>query len=236
MGTLSNRYLISMNKKELYLGGVCWALYLLPQILLPLLPIALTTMREVFLVNLTLFVFNFAVAVLLLRGFLFRSAAPLCRNGKQVCRSVLSGYLRYYGMFYVVTLLLMLIPMQPQNINQAGVDSFLQAYPAAMAICTVILAPVTEELLVRGVIFGPLCRKSPFLAYFVTTVLFAGMHVLDAIGQQSALETLLIFLRYVPGGLALGWVYQRTSNIFGPILLHMLINLILVVLTFLGVA
>ena len=236
MGTLSNRYLISMNKKELLCGGICWAIYILPMILLPLLPFEFNTLREAFLANLTIYVVNFAAALLLLRGFLFRSAQPLRRNGKVVCRSVLGGYLRYYGMSLALTILLSLIPMQPQNINQTGVNSFLQAYPAAMVLCTVLLVPVSEELLVRGVIFGSLCRKSPLLAYLVSSVLFAGMHIFSTIGQQSALEILLVFLRYLPAGLALGWVYQRTSNILGPIFLHMLVNLLAVIMTFLEVA
>ena len=95
-----------------------------------------------------------------------------------------------------------------------------------MFICTVILVPITEECLVRGMIFGPICRKSPLLAYVVSAAVFAGLHLIAGIGSVSWVTTLQNFLGYLPSGIVLGWMYQRTGTIAGPIFLHCFMNLI----------
>ena len=85
-------------------------------------------------------------------------------------------------------------------------------------------APIVEEALFRGLFFAPLYRKVPILAYVVSTVLFSAIHVVGAIGTLDALSILLCFIQYLPAGIALGFVYQRTGNIIGPMLLHFMIN------------
>ena len=103
---------------------------------------------------------------------------------------------------------------------------------AAMAVCTVLLAPVTEECLVRGALFAPLCRRKPWLAYVVTSVLFSLLHIVQHYeAGQALLPYFLTFLEYLPAGLVLGWAYQRTRSVWGPIALHSVINLLAVVST-----
>lgn len=46
----------------------------------------------------------------------------------------------------------------------------------AMSFVTIILAPILEETLVRGLVFGSLHRTSRWLAYIVSCFLFVFMH------------------------------------------------------------
>ena len=104
--------------------------------------------------------------------------------------------------------------------------TLLNYKPLPMLVCTCILAPVTEECLVRGVIFAPICKRNPLLAYVLSSVVFAGLHLLASIGEMSVMNAVENFLTYLPSGIVLGWMYQRTGTIIGPIALHCTVNTI----------
>lgn len=75
--------------------------------------------------------------------------------------------------------------------------------PGALAIRIVgivLLAPLGEELLFRGVIFKLLARKSTALAVLITAVLFAGFHL-----QYSWIGIALVFIDALYFGLARAW-------------------------------
>lgn len=83
-------------------------------------------------------------------------------------------------------------------------------------LVTVLLVPIGEELLFRGIIQGELGRAfSPSITVLATSILFALFH-LDLIQGSYVLIA----------GLALSVCYQLTRNLLVPILMHMLFNLI----------
>ena len=81
---------------------------------------------------------------------------------------------------------------------------------------TVVLVPLGEELLFRGIVQGELRRSfSPAITVVATTLLFAIFH-LDLIQGSYVLIA----------GFALSVSYQLTRNILLPILMHMVFNFI----------
>jgi len=94
----------------------------------------------------------------------------------------------------------------------------------AMVFATVILAPVTEELLFRGCLYRFLkARLSLAAALLVSGVLFSIVHV-------NPLSLLPLFFL----GVVLAYAYERTGSIKVPILIHGIFNantIILIVLT-----
>ena len=93
-----------------------------------------------------------------------------------------------------------------------------------MAVCAVLLGPLVEEVLVRGLIFGPLSRRSRMLAYAVSTLVFSALHLWEFVGSASLPALLLSLLDYVPASIALAAAYERGGTIWSPIALHMLLN------------
>lgn len=94
----------------------------------------------------------------------------------------------------------------------------------AMSFVTIILAPIIEETLVRGLVFGSLHRTSRWLAYIVSCFLFVFMHNWQYFALYPAGSVLLSCVPYIPAAIALGWVYEKSSTIWAPITLHALIN------------
>ncbi len=84
---------------------------------------------------------------------------------------------------------------------------------ALQGFAALVLAPVGEEVLFRGILYPLLRQRSRALAAAVTGVLFAGVHFYP-VG----------FLPFAFLSLALVAVYEMTRNLFAPILLHSLFN------------
>ncbi len=81
-------------------------------------------------------------------------------------------------------------------------------------VVTIILAPVFEEILFRGIVQTELLRGFPVpMAIFVGALFFSAAH---GMLYQS------LFTFFV--GLLLGWSYYVTRNLFTSILIHMVFN------------
>ena len=111
---------------------------------------------------------------------------------------------------------------RPTNDNAIG--TMVQENRALMILGAVVLAPVAEELLFRGVVFGGLFNRRPVMAYVLSTVCFSAIHVVGYIGLFSWDILALCFLQYLPAGICLAWSYARSGSILTPILIHTLVN------------
>lgn len=82
------------------------------------------------------------------------------------------------------------------------------------ALTATVLAPVTEEILFRGVFFGGLATRWGFFpAALASSVVFGGVHF-------SLSASFPLFLV----GLILCYLYRRTGSIYPPIVYHAIFN------------
>jgi membrane protease YdiL (CAAX protease family) len=83
-----------------------------------------------------------------------------------------------------------------------------------LGVFAVVLAPVAEEFVFRGMLF-PFVKQLGFpkLAWFGVSFLFARIHL-----NAPTLVPLFVF------ALALTWLYDRTDNLLAPITAHALFN------------
>jgi membrane protease YdiL (CAAX protease family) len=96
-------------------------------------------------------------------------------------------------------------------------------------IAAVVLAPVAEELLFRGLLFRALLRRrSLHVAALVSASVFALVHVDVAVSQPLALVGLTLV------GMVLAYAYQRTGSLLVPIAGHAAFNGITLVVAFVG--
>ena len=85
---------------------------------------------------------------------------------------------------------------------------------AVYGIVAVVLAPLAEEVLFRGILYPTLKRSGhPRAALWITSLLFASIHM-----------NLLAFVPLTFLALTLAWLYERTGNLLAPILTHVLFN------------
>lgn len=96
------------------------------------------------------------------------------------------------------------IPLPPEVLNVTVLDKI------AMALGTVVLAPLIEEFLFRGAIQSAYERRGPVRAIAASTVLFVMIH--QELAQSVAL---------LPVAVALGYVAWRTSSVVPAIVVHL---------------
>ena len=101
------------------------------------------------------------------------------------------------------------------------------AAPAPTAMLILLLIPVVEELLFRGLLFGPLRNYSPILAYAVAIPFYALSVVWNYAFSLHDLRYLLLAIRYLPMSAALTWCYDNGGSVWATVLLHSLFNAII---------
>jgi membrane protease YdiL (CAAX protease family) len=93
-----------------------------------------------------------------------------------------------------------------------------------LGIVTIVLAPLAEEILFRGILYPTIKRFGfPRLAWWSTAILFGAIHL------NLATFVPLTFLAFV-----LIWLYEHTGNLLACILTHSLFNTINFVLLYLA--
>lgn len=128
-----------------------------------------------------------------------------------------------YVLSYGVNSLVFAIMGEGENPNDAAIGEIALQSSNAIRAVGIFMAPIVEEILFRGVIFGALREKNRFLAYAFSMLMFAIYHVWQfaLLGDMSVL---IYVLQYLPVGFALCWIYERCGSIWMPIGFHMMIN------------
>ena len=174
--------------------------------------------------NLLYYTVNFAVLVAIFWRFLgisFRSAVENCRI---VLSAAFLGFLAYRFSSTVLALVTYYFCPDFQNINDVNIAAMMQDDFLMWAFATVILVPIAEELLFRGVLFGGLYSRSKILAWVISVLGFALVHVVGYVGYYSWDVLLVCALQYLPAGIFLALAYRLSGNIFTSVLIHTAVN------------
>lgn len=116
--------------------------------------------------------------------------------------------------------------------NQQLIEAITIVHPFWMTLTAVVMAPMLEEFIFRGIVFGWVYEWSPKLAHLISAFVFGFMHVMTAILSGNISEWVQIF-SYFFMGMALSFLYEKRNNIFVPMLTHSMNNLISMLLIFL---
>ena len=171
--------------------------------------------------NFSIYVVGVVYMLLFMGSFLRREFDPFCDRPMYCISEVCGHYLMMWVMNMAVNgLFLLLLPDENPNnaaiASMAGVDFGMVS---AMAIC---LAPIVEEVIFRGAIFGLARKRSRVLGYALSMLLFSLYHV-----WGYAIENPLYFvfiLQYLPVSFLLCRCYERTNSLWTCIFFHMLVN------------
>ena len=145
---------------------------------------------------------------LIVTGYLFVILGNLISNGLSQALSLLLG-----------------VEMQ-QAVNQITIVRSLNAPGMPlMLISAIILGPVVEELVFRKAMFGLISNVK--VALVVSSFTFGAIHL---IGEASLTQALVNGMSYIVMGFVFGYIYLRShKNIWIPIIVHVLSNLIAII-------
>lgn len=174
--------------------------------------------------NFACFVCNFLCTAVIFRKHLKAGAKLLFLTPVRSGTVVVLGLCSYFALNRLVSAVILTVYPDFVNVNDNTVHTLLSQDFYLMAVGTVFLVPVAEELLYRTLIFGSFLQKSPVLAYLISVPVFCAIHVLPYVGKYSLPVLACCFLQYTPAGICLGWAYQKSGTVFAPILIHAIIN------------
>ena len=142
-----------------------------------------------------------------------------------------------YGFNFVYSIFLMLLDSSGSSTNQEGVNTILKTYPLLGFFFVVIAAPLFEEIIFRFGIFRAFThkgKKAEVLGLILTTVLFAGVHLIatfEAVFADPAWPNWEIFKEdalsipiYLSGAFAMTFAYYKSKNLNTSILMHLTWN------------
>lgn len=118
------------------------------------------------------------------------------------------------------------IPLPVSNPNTMSYPEQFALSPAATVVILVLLMPVVEEILFRGLIFGTVRPYSRVLAYVLAVPVYAVYCVWQFVYSYGIIDWryLLLAVEYLPMSAALCWCYERGQSIWSAVLLHMALN------------
>lgn len=216
---------ISMSRSEKIWGWLYLAFSLIAlSSLLTILNSKLASPMDEGTLNFAFYCINFLAVICIFSRFLRDSLVAAWRDLWNFIQAVVLGYVALWAATKAMDFAMSHLLPGFQNINDSSIIAMAKNGYTLTAIGVVILVPLVEEVLYRGLIFRNLYRSSQAAAYLVSMAAFAAIHVLGYIGSESVTTLVLCFLQYLPAGLCLAWTYTKADNIFAPIVVHAIVN------------
>ena len=128
--------------------------------------------------------------------------------------------LTYLGIYIVTRIGAMVMMMEgvSNSTNQATIEN-IHMNPFVLITFTVIMAPIVEELVFRGILMGRVFNPDSIVGLILSSLLFGLAHMPNSIG---------VWIVYAGMGLALGTVYRKCQKLEYCIMAHMINNSIAV--------
>lgn len=203
----------------------CWMAFqylLLPQ----MVSFALGVFCSDALVNFVYHLLSFLGVFLILGESLWGSFRRAAAQWKRCVLTIAAALAVYYACSWAVSALISRFAPDFGNRNDEAMLRYFDEGFGLTAAVTVFLAPVTEEILFRGLLFSGLRSKSRLGAYLVSCLCFAAIHVVGYLGTYSSTQFFLALAQYLPAGLILAFSEEASGTIAVPIVIHMVINAI----------
>lgn len=214
-----------MTKGEMYRGWVFFALYFL------VFPFLMAGVQWIFdekwglylpdaSANVVYYSFSAVLVLLVFWSFLKHGFFLLLDFLPENLFAIFTGFLGWFILHYLVGL----VPLPVSNPALGDYAQQFLLYPGATTAILVLLMPLVEEILFRGLLFGALRRYSRVIAYVLSVLLSALYTVWQYAFVSGDLRYLLLAVLYLPASLAFTWCYDNGGSVWSAIFLHMAVS------------
>ena len=147
---------------------------------------------------------------------------------KQNIKYYINNYLKYWflnlGLMMITNIIIINITNINSSTNQEYITKLLGKYPIYTIVATILIAPITEELIFRLNIRK--IFKNNILFIITSGLVFGALHMTVA----TSIKELLFIIPYSIPGFIFAYTLTKSKNIFVPISLHMLHNTVMILL------
>lgn len=172
------------------------------------------------------------IGLLIFRRFIIKNIKHLFnQKPSQFLKAVGSGFILLYAINFIVSIAMSVMAPEVSSLNQSVIEEMTAYAPIQLMISSIILAPILEELVFRVGVFQSIYEKSEGLAYFMSSFLFGFVHISQGLFNGDWSQSLYL-PSYALLGATFAYMYEKNKNIFVPMSVHMLNNLISMFLMF----
>ena len=174
--------------------------------------------------NFAVYALSAGVMLLFCGGFARRDFDTLCDNFPRIMLEIMRSFLLIFAIDMILSALLSFaaifgLSFASENQNNEYFYELAEDYEGKIKAMSVFLAPIAEEMLFRGFLFGGIRKRSRIAAYAVSILLFSAYHVWGyALDDPSYW---LYMLEYIPVSFVICRLYERSNSIWGSIFFHM---------------
>lgn len=218
-----NQWKIGLTGSEYLRGWIFFALYVFVfPFLMAWVQRAFPTEWPVAEANVVYYLLVAVLLFLLLWNFLRENFSLLLDWLPENLFALVTGLIGALALY----LLVMLVPYPVANPNTTSYVAEFFFAPEATIVILIVLMPVVEEVLFRGLLFGCVRGYSRPLAWVLSIVVYCVYCVWQFVFSYGAfdLRYLALMLQYLPMSIALTWAYDIGGSIWTPVLLHAAIN------------
>lgn len=210
-----------MTKREMTFG---WGWLAVQMLVLPSLISSIAAPWGSTAVNFCYHLVSLLAVTVIFHRYLKQELRNFTAGFKKVLPVIAVSLAVYYVAGEVLLCLITAIEPGFRNVNDDSVAVLRQGNLVLTAVMTVALAPVSEECLFRGLIFGCARKQSRWAAYAISAAAFGALHVMGYVGSFGAVQLLLCFAQYLPAGLVLAAAMEKTNSIVTAMCIHAIIN------------
>ena len=147
---------------------------------------------------------------------------------KQNIKYYINNYLKYWflnlGLMMITNIIIINITNINNSTNQEYITKLLGKYPIYTIVATILIAPLTEELIFRLNIRK--IFKNNILFIITSGLVFGALHLTVA----TSFKELLFIIPYSIPGFIFAYTLTKSKNIFVPISLHTMHNTLMILL------
>lgn len=123
------------------------------------------------------------------------------------------------------TVLAGLVPLPVENQVLTDYKEQFMLTPGSTVAVAVLLRPLVEEILYRGLLFGSMRKRySRAVAYGVSAAVFALACVWQNMIPSGSPAYLLLAIQYLPLGICQCWCYDVSGSVLTPMALRVILN------------
>ena len=147
---------------------------------------------------------------------------------KQNIKYYINNYLKYWflnlGLMMITNIIIINITNINNSTNQEYITKLLGKYPIYTIVATILIAPLTEELIFRLNIRK--IFKNNIIFIITSGLVFGALHMTVA----TSFKELLFIIPYSIPGFIFAYTLTKSKNIFVPISLHTMHNTLMILL------
>lgn len=174
--------------------------------------------------NLTVYIIVLTIFILIFRKTIIPDFYKFKKNYKKIIKD--NFYIWLIGLVIMAISSAIIGNFVSLPENELIVRNLFNRSPLFMCILSIIIAPITEELLTRVLLKDAF--KNPYIYYILSGLIFGLLHIISS----KNLLYLLYLIPYSTLGFCFALMYKKTNNVWTNITFHSIHNLFAMLLLF----